>query len=188
MSGCVTRSPRRARSRASSVVVAAGELAQHRVGARAEQLRGRELDAAVERDRQTRAEEPARPVGRRVGMAQLGRATRGCAPPGRSRPRWVRARGPRGSRCRGMPLRPRVPVESTSTLPSRRRSPRAGRPRPHVGHRVRSSGCSMSVHSRSHCPSLVQVTEIQPSAQRYVLIGAPRASALPVRAGMPIAA
>ena len=43
------------------------------------------------------------------------------------------------------------------------------------GNRVRSSGCSISVHSRSNCPSLVHVTATHPSAQRYALMGAPRA-------------
>ena len=63
--------PSRAQHRASSVVVTVAELAQDRVGARAEPFGGRELDAAVEHDREARAEEPAGPVGRRVGMAQL---------------------------------------------------------------------------------------------------------------------
>ncbi len=112
-----------ARRRASSVVVAAGELAQHRVGARAEHLGGRQVDPPREADRQRRAEEAARPVGGRVRMPQLASAARARATPDRPRPRSAPAPARPASRsASNAASTSRTGRDSMSRLRPRRRS------------------------------------------------------------------
>ena len=178
---------RRAVARARRRRSRRARAARRRYSCRA--LGGREIDPARERDRQRRAEEPlgwsAGALGCRSSVSTP--RVRRFSSPAASIGSRTRPAGQPDSEERGLDLV--APAASTSTLPSRRRS----RPR----RRALADGRPTlervgAIHQRrtraATGRSLVHVTEIQPSAQRYVLIGAPRPSALPVRGGMPIAA
>ena len=85
------------------VVVAAGELAQHRVGARRRAFCRREVvDPAVERDRQARRRGTRSAVAGASGCRSGSSRPRCRELPDRSRPRSARAPGPRACRAASM--------------------------------------------------------------------------------------